>query len=232
MAVGRGTWATFTNGSDPAGSPTIDEGSDRKFILAVLGECDTNTLSVTVTVGGVAPSESLEYALELGSGGADLAINVYIWNESAINSMSGTSISWSDLITWSKISWSYMTVTGADQDTSVYDDDSSSSATSLTITWPSSTDANGLVLAFGVTNTANRGPIGFDTGITSRQQYEVADYAAGIGDGPGGSSVESTMAITNDEAASSAMLGLGVFFAESGGIIHQAMYHYRNHGVI
>lgn len=233
MAASIGTWATFTNGSDPSGSATIDAGSNRKFVLAVLGECDLTSLTVSVTVGGQSPSESFENQLEVGSGAADLAIHVYIWNESAIGAMSGSTISWSDGITWSKISWSYVTVTDTDQGAVISDSDSSTAATSVNVIWPSSTDANGVVAAFGVADSANRGPIGFDTGITSRQQYEVANYAAGLGDGSGGASVAVDMTISNDGAANSALLGFGAFFAQTaGGIVQQAMYHYRNHGTI
>lgn len=211
------TWSSLTSGSDPSGSPTIDAGSNRKFVLAVMGETDLGSLSVTVTVGGVAPSETITSNLEIGSGAADLALLTYIWDEADIGSMSGTAISWSDGVSWAKISWGYVTVEDTEQAATANKKLTSSSNTSLTLTWDETTTSDDTVIALGLTNTANRGPIGFDTGITSRLQYEVSDYACGIGDGSGGSAVASSMDITTDEAAAAAMSVIGLVFVPTTG---------------
>ena len=231
MPAVLGTWATLTQGSDPdnVSVANIDAGSNRKFVLAVVGENNTSP-TVTVTIGGVAPSESLEYDLTV-TGTADLFIRTYIWNEVAIASMSAADISWSDGVVWSKISWSYITITGTDQGTSVYDDAGNEDTQSITITWPSSTDSNGPILVMGASDSANR-PISFDTGITNRESYSLADYASAFGDGTGGGGLASSMVITNDEVANSAIIGLGIFFAEASSTAAYAMYHYRNHGTI
>ena len=211
------TWSALTSGSDPTGSPTIDAGSNRKFVLVVMGETDLGSLSVTVTVGGVAPSETITSNLEIGSGAADLALLVYIWNEAAIGSMSGTAISWDDSVTWGKISWAYVTVEDTEQAATANKKATSPSATSLTLTWDETTTSNDQIVAIGLTDTANRGPIGFDTGITSRLQYEVSDYACGIGDGAGGSAIASSMDITTDEAAAADMSVVGLQFVGTSG---------------
>lgn len=210
-----GSWVGFTNGSDPDGSASIDAGSNRKFVLAVLGELDLGALvGPTITVGGQSPDYNLSSSRDIASGAADLYVHAFVWDEATIGSMSGTDISWSDGITFSKISWGYVTIQNTTQAADPTGNaNTSASATTLDITWSSATDANDRVIALGITNTANRGPIGFDTGITSRLQYEVSDYAAGVGDGVGGGDIASVMTVTTDEAAAAPMVVMGLAFA-------------------
>lgn len=222
MTASIGTWAAFTNGSDPNGvtRDDADAGSDRKLVIAALGEGSFGTLSVSASIGTVDADEIITYKFDIGGAG-DLALVVAIWDEASIGAMDATDLIWQDSVIWSKISWSYVTVTDTDQGSVVEASDQTTSGQSSTITWPSTTDSNGVVIALGVDQSANRGPMGFDTGITSRLQYHSGtagtDYSAGVGDGAGGGSVASTMTVTNDEAANSNMMALGVFFAEVGG---------------
>lgn len=227
MAASIGTWTGFTNGSDPSGSATINAGTNRKFVLMVMGETDLSVVPpLSVTVGGQSPSESKSITLEIGVGFADLAIYAFIFDEATIAAMSGSTISYSDGDVWSKISWGYVTVQDTDQGTTDAPTNSSASATSVTCTWSSATDSNGIVVGAIVANSANREPL--DTTLTQRMEYSLANYAAEVGDGSGGGTVAASITMSNDGLAS-ALVGMALFFAETTGAV-SAFYALQNYG--
>jgi len=74
-------------------SMTIDSGSNRKVVISNLEEDNTPESAIT-SLGGVAPTETITYS-ETSTGG-DHTHTDWIWNEAAIVSMSGSTISGTD----------------------------------------------------------------------------------------------------------------------------------------
>lgn len=215
MPAAIGTIAALTNGSDPSGTATPDAGSNRKQVLLQFGEV-TNDPSPSPTIDSAAPDETKSIFLEIGSGAADLAIYAHIWNEATIAARGGHSIGYSDNQVWGKQSWTTFTVTGADQGETASQTSSTASGTSIDCgPFSPNTDANGIVVATVVANSANRAPMAYETGLTERVSYSVSDYAGGVADGAGGGDLASLVTLGND-GLSSALVGLVLFFAEAG----------------
>lgn len=136
----------LTCSADAPASVTVDSGSDRHLIY-IIGEERTGSPGQTVSsIGGQAPTETLSFV--------DAALDqdhhhiAYVWNESAIGSMSGTSVSASGAATTDQ--HCYLTVTEADQAAFAgwTDTDSSLSTTSLTLTTTS--NAGDFIIANGI----------------------------------------------------------------------------------
>ena len=208
MAIG--TWTAYTQGSDPSGTATIDSGSNRKFVVARVGEFSSVPTS-TVTCGGQSPTQLLLFSQ--GSANPYLFIEVAIWNESAIGSMSGSSVSWLDSVVVGNQSGGYVTVTDVDQSnltTSEYDD--AGTASNIFVSPSVSSSASDVLIGIGADVSANRGPITAD-GLTQRIEYSVSQYSAAILDGVGGGDLSAGATIENDGNSSSQMLGALVKFS-------------------
>lgn len=213
MPAAIGTIAALTNGSDPTGTLTPDAGSNRKQVLLQFGEV-TNDPPPAPTIDGDAPDETKSIFLEIGSGAADMCIYAHIWKEATIAARGGHSVSYSDNQVWGKQSWTHFTVTATDQGETASQTNSASSATSIDCgPFSPNTDANGIVVATVVANSANRAPMSYETGLTERREYSVSDYAGGVADGAGGGDLASLVTLGND-GLSSALVGLALFFAE------------------
>lgn len=148
-------WAQGADQSEPNGTLTIDAGSNRLLIVVMLTESNNDPDPVTFTVGGQAPTESLDFPLTAFS--TDHHHKVWIWNEAAIAAMSGSAASYSDATAATPKKWLYGTIENADQTAlGAFDDtDSLGSGGANQITLTTTSDSGDLALITAINGGDN-----------------------------------------------------------------------------
>ena len=208
MALSRvGSWLAFTDGTnvydgtdvDPAGSVTIGSGSNRMLVFLVWCELGAQLTVGTFTIGG----QSASYTGNVYQNASpDLNILAFVWNESAIGSMSGSTISYSDSQSSNKMGWSYATFQDVKQASPTITSADATSATEVDVTTTST--ANDIIIAAAIDKSNNRAPFDYDT-LTERVDWNASQFSIGVADGAGG---DGTTKVKNDEVANSNLAAL------------------------
>ncbi len=207
--------------AEPNGSPTISSGSKRAALLCVHAE-HTATIAVsTMTIGGQTYTQAYEF--EQADGVDDMFVYVYLWSESAISSMSGTTISYTDDQTLTKRGWSFGTYQGVNQASFPKGQAQvgvTGNETSTDITTTSNSGDRIIVFAMAK-NPATL----YSTWDTLSEVVDAgpSGMQMGVGEGAGGDDTTTIVVDTSNSQSFNAIV-LG------GGIQAQAMYHYRNNG--
>lgn len=188
---------TCINSNEPSGSPTIDSGSNRKFVMWGIFESNTDP-APTITVGGVAETEELTFFYSPTST-VDHHAYVQIWNESAIGSMSGTTISYSDSSGAFNKAFCYGTIEDTDQAnlSSFTGTNNVDTGSSLAVT--STSSSGDYLVCSGI--KATDGADSFDSWDTLTEFHDDDGgdgWRAGYGEGDGGDN--STTITVNDSA--------------------------------
>ena len=103
-----------TDDADPSGTLTIDSGSNRKLVVVWFRENNTDPNPTAITVGGQNPTESLSYS-DTPLGSPTEWHYWWIWNESAIGSMSGSTLSLTATTATFGRAWCYGVIEDTDQ---------------------------------------------------------------------------------------------------------------------
>lgn len=184
-------WSGQTAGA-PSGDPTISAGSDRGLWIVYFAEVGVATFT-SITVGGVSPTVSL---IETSPDVSNQKIWSWYWDEAAIASMSGTTISFSKTGSATKHDWDYVVFSGAtggaEYGTSV--SESSSADTSISTT-SASTSSEFIAIAAN-RSSPNRNITAYDN-LTEGWQFNT-DYTIAVADGAGG---DDAVALTGDGTA-------------------------------
>jgi len=218
-------WTANVDGV-PNGVMTIGAGTgERLAILAYTAEYNEQ-LTEDFSIGGVAPtSEKLQF---WENGASDQHVYFWWWIESAITSFTDNDIDGSfGAQTPAKHNWSFAVYDGVDQTTPVTAAGATNTSTdSLDITTTSTSNDYDVVAVSR--SSANRNLTSWGT-LT--EQWADADdaYWTGLGHDVGG---VTPITLTGDGTAADLTYAHLIINASGGGIIPQAMYHYRNHGKI
>ena len=209
MALSRvGSWLAFTDGTnvydgsdvDPAGSVTIGAGSNRMIVFLVWCELGSQLTVSAFTIGGQAASYT-GYMYQNAS--PDLNILAFVWNESAIGSMSGSTISYTDDQSSNKMGWSYATFQDVKQASpTITSTNTGTTATEVDVTTTST--SSDIIIAAAIDKSNNRAPFDYDT-LTERVAWNASQFSIGAADGAGG---DGTTKIKNDEVANSNLAAL------------------------
>jgi hypothetical protein len=114
--------------SEPTGSVTIGTGTDRLLVATVHYEIIGDVSISTFTIGGQSATGS--HQLFYDTTGDDLHVFVYYWDESDIDSMSGSTVSFTDDVVATKVAWSVATFEGVDQTSPISFNDATGSTVS------------------------------------------------------------------------------------------------------
>ena len=198
MALSRvGSWLAFTDGTnvydgtdvDPAGSVTIGAGSNRMIVFLVWCELGSQLTVSAFTIGGQAASYT-GYMYQNAS--PDLNILAFVWNESAIGSMSGSTISYTDDQSSNKMGWSYATYQDVKQASLTMTTGDATGGDTINVTTTST--ASDMIIAAAIDKSANRYPFSYDT-LTEQREWHSDQFAIGVADGAGG---DGTTTVEND----------------------------------
>jgi len=193
---------------DPGGALTIDSGSNRKLVVIWYRENNTDPNPTAMTVGGQSATESFSYDV-VPTGSPHHWQYWWVWNESAIGSMSGSTISLTATTAGFGRGWCY----------GVIDDTDQTNLTALTDTGQVTNETTSIA----VTTTSSAGdyvvvPVQSDDGgartITSCDTLTESTDGDGLsGDGMtfglcAGDGTDSTTTITWDSASDLVASGL------------------------
>ncbi len=210
--------------AEPNGSPTISAGSKRAALLCLHAEHGVSSIVVsTMTIGGQTYTQAYEF--EVADGADDMYIYVYLWNESSISSMSGTTISYADDETLTKRGWSFGTYSGVNQSSFPKvqaEVGVTGNETSTDITTTSS--AGDRIIVFAMAKNPVTLYSTWDT-LSEVVDASPSGMQMAVGEGDGGDNTTTVVVDTSTSQSFNAIV-LG------GGIQAQAMYHYRNHGTL
>lgn len=226
MAVSRvGSWEAMDDGEtfsmggsdvDPdnwSGTLSVGAGSNRMLVFMLMCENSSQLIVDTFTIGGQSPSYS-GYMYQNAS--PDNNVMVWIWNESAIGSMSGVSIAYHDNATNKKNAWSFATYKDVLQETPAITTNYVTGGQTFDLTTTS--DADDMVVAAMIDRSNNRHPFDADS-LTEQIEEHSAQMAISIADGSGG---DDTTTVTNDEFANSNLGGLAVVLKAAADAIKRA----------
>jgi hypothetical protein len=195
-------------------SVTIDSGNDRKYVMLGIEEDNTPEMVLT-TIGGQSPTETVSASLTTTTN--DSNYDAYIFNESAIGSMSGTTVVGTDDGSTNGF-WCYGTVEDADQAAigSFVGTAQSATVNNITVT---STSNSGDYLVVAALRTNNTGSGSFSTwdGLT-----EVLDDPTGGGtdvgmaEGDGGTGGGDTL-VVHSTAGTGDMSAVALVFDDAAG---------------
>ncbi len=210
MAVSRvGSWLAFThevnvdgNGQvDPTGTVTIGSGSNRMLVFIQLCELSAQ-LTASLTIGGASASYT-GYVYQDAS--PDLNILVWIWDESDIGGMTGSTISYSDSQSNQKHGWTYATFQDVDQGvTPAITTNHVIGGQTFDLTTTS--DSDDIVVVGIIDKSNNRYPLDSES-LDVRVEWHAQNMAIAVADGAGG---DDTTTVKNDEVANSNIAGLAV----------------------
>jgi len=170
--------------SKPA-TVTIDSGSNRLFIMYAVEEVDSGVTMDVATIGTVAETETFGYT-ETGATN-DSQHYVWIWNEAAIASMSGTTVVATDS-TGTDGTFIWGTVTNADQTAlSAFDDTSFTDNTTQYIEVTTTSSMGDLIIVTAMRHANTSGDFdSFDTLTIGCQNSPESSRDIGLGSGNGG----------------------------------------------
>ena len=215
----------WSHNADPSGDLTIDSGSNRKLVLIWARENNTDPNPTSMTVGGSSADEFLKY--EVSVIGQPLQWHYWwIWDESTIGGMSGTTVSLTATTAAFGRAWGYGVIEDTNQaalssltDT-VYDNDANAS---INITTTS--DSGDLITVTGIIDSASEAFTSWDT-LTEIVDTSANGCIVGFAAGDGGDNT-TTVVITSASDTSLSSLVFPDF--TGGGIAPLAMYHLRYH---
>ena len=182
MEISEQRFVGTSGGGEPSGSLTIDAGNNRKLVLVVVGEDGTNWSVTTMTVGGQSASSTLS-VVESGAG-FNTSCRGFVWDETAIAAMSGTTISYADDVAVDYIAWAYLVVDDADQSADSWADTQTGDDPTIT-TGGTSAD---LVYLFGAHPDGTLGVSDWDTGMTEIWVDDLTSFEGDAASGAGGDS--------------------------------------------
>jgi len=216
-------WAAVASGSvDPSGTFTIGSGTNRTTIMVMTVEFG-NTFTASAAIGTVAYTGRGEHDFDIG-GGERVLTRYWYWDEAAIDSMSGSNVSYSDnRSNVIKRHWSYATFSSADQTTPLTVNSSAASAvtsaTPILVATPG--ESGDHVVLFG----AQGGNRNFGFGPGTSEHWDQSDtggaYRSGLADGAWSSAVSflgpQAGAFGEDTIGTAIVLNAGVFGASVSG---------------
>jgi hypothetical protein len=195
-------WVSGSDDAEPfALSPlTLDAGSNRKLIVTFTSENNTTPEPITITVGGVAPTQTISFTAD-NTGSSDHHLYFFIWNEAAVASMADGAVSYTDNTTSALKKAAYGMVEDCDQDNlaGAADSDKSDNAQQLVLTTTSG--ANDLVLVLG-RHDINTTTVEF-TGVSEIHDSTGHSFGAGNAD-----------SVTLDWSTSDACSALAIVLAD------------------
>lgn len=177
---------------------TIDSGSNRKFIIYHMDRANTYTEG-TITVGGQSPTETI--SADLVQAGTTYRHRLWIWKESAIVAMSGTTVSWSDGTT-NDISHLYGTIENTDQANLSSFTGTDIGNTDLTVTTTSS--SGDLIACAAIEEDETTSFTGWDTlteELDAQPTGDITRHGYGVGNGGDNTTVIDILAPSNNSAS-------------------------------
>lgn len=186
-------WTAVAGASDPTGSPTISALTNGLVVLVQILENSSGITVSTMTMGGQSATGSDTIFWESGDTG-DGTINVWWWDQSAVDLFSGTSISYTDDAVLTKRVFSVASFSGVDQTTPVSTASASSETAATSYDISSSSTAQDIDIVAIYRSSANRDIEAYDT-LTEGFQWNT-DMTAAVASGAGG---DSTISITIDD---------------------------------
>lgn len=189
-------WNHINSAECDVTSPTIDSGSNRKFVVHISYETGTDP-APTITVGGQSPSGTATSSSTTPTN--DTWHYIYEWNESTIGSMSGTDIVHSDSVGAFQLGCSYGTIENTDQ-TAISAVTGSTVGTTGTTDTVTTTSSSGDLITVSSVLAAAQGPhTGWDT-LTELHDSNGGDgWYYGFAAGNGGDT-PTTVTWTSDNA--------------------------------
>lgn len=184
MATVSQNWAALSS-AQPSGTVTIGGGSNRCLILVQTAEF-SGSFSASVAIGGQAATGTTARRLQTT---AWSHIFFWWWDETALQAMSGNTISYDDEsgggpISLSKTHFSYITVQDVDQ-TSPVNTAFNTVALSNTIDVGTVSDSNDYAIVAVVRDSANRDITNWDT-LSEVWDDGGSFYRSALGSGAGG----------------------------------------------
>ena len=215
MAVSRvGSWEAMDDGQtfsmggtdvDPdnwTGTLSVGAGSNRMLVFILMTEDSSRVTPSSFTIGGQAYSYSGSMYQDASP---DNTINVHIWNEAAIDSMSGTAIVYyDDGNVNNKCAWAFATYKDVKQASPTITTNYVTGGKTFDLTTTST--SNDMIVAAMIDKSANRHPFDTDS-LTEQIEEHSAQMAISIADGAGG---DNTTTVVNDDFANSNLGGLAV----------------------
>lgn len=224
-------WDTITAASsDPdALGLTISAGVNRVAIAAfwsVFNETAFGSITQTITLGGQSPTNSYKVTYDSVS----MQHWFHVWNESAISSMSGTNLNYSDDETADAITRSFGTFSGVDQASPVKSTEKTElGGVSSGNASVSGTDSASDYVILGILRGGTGNDV--DSWDALSEQFDSAttggssQYRIALGQGNGS---DTSIALTGSGFAE--WLCHALVLREASGTIAPQAYHLRNHG--
>lgn len=185
-------WTGQQAGSPHNVSLTISSGSDRLLVLSHFSEVGTYTFT-SITCGGISPTGTLA---EASPDVSNQKIWTWFWDEAAIASMTGSTVSLVKTGSPTKLDYDYAVYQGAAGGAEFGTSVSGASVTSLTATTANATTADDYIAVFNNRSSANRDITAYDN-LTEEWIFRT-DYLCAIADGVGG---DDSVGMTGDVTA-------------------------------